>query len=448
MTALVVQAAVAALLVAQMAVAALRLSAAPRRGEAIWFIVFLGGLLGVALTPARGPGGLLATALLLWTAGSYLTARDGERAPSGWHIASGCVVAGVAACTLLGWWRDVRWLIPLAGVLLQVLYPRRRLCGPRHLRKGSPDRYLCLAGLLPVAGAIADQIIPLLGGRAPSLAVVGVGLLALGSGYFLTQLGYLQGGVGLVRLGDPTRRLQRLRRRVHAAEENVLLQNRLETVGYLTAGVAHEFKNLLAHIKTTAEYGLNTDSPGELNRALQLILRHVGVGVSGVNEMLDTVLRGGPETPGAVQVRAELESVLGLVAASLRSGGVEVDLRIPADLVLVTRKRELMLVLLNLIQNAAQVTAERRPAGGVVTVAGQATAGRYVLEVTDQAGGVEPEAAARLFDWGYSGGGGTGTGTGLGLHLARRLLERNGGTLRYRPIPGGSCFRVELPRTD
>jgi signal transduction histidine kinase len=438
------QAAVAALLVAQMAVAAWRLPHAPRRAEGAWFIAFLGGLLGLALTTRTAPGGLLALSLLLWVAGAYLTARDGERPPAAWHVSAAGVALVVLVCALLGWWRDYRWCIPLAVVLAQVVYPRRRLCGRRHLRKGTPDRYLCFAGLLPVTGAVADQVVPLAGRPAPALAAVGVGLLALGSGYFLTQLGYLQGAAGAAGAGPPARRLARLRRRVHAAEENLLLQNRLETVGYLAAGVAHEVKNLLGHIKTTAEYGLQADSPDQRRRALQLILHHVGIGVGGVNEMLDTVLRGGPETPGEVRILAELEPVLAVLVPSLRAVGVRVELRIPAELAAVTRKRELMLALLNLVQNAAQITAERRPHGGVVTVQGSAGGGRCVLEVTDLAGGMEPEVAAHLFDWGYS----TGAGTGLGLHLARRLIERNGGRLSYRAIAGGSCFRIELAGAD
>ena len=97
--------------------------------------------------------------------------------------------------------------------------------------------------------------------------------------------------------------------------------------------------------------------------------------------------------------------------------------------------------MLNLIQNGAQITAERVPGGGTVTVGGRVTPERCILEVTDAAGGVAPEAAARLFEWGYT----TGSGTGLGLHLARRLVERNGGTLTYHALPGGSCFRITMP---
>ena len=438
--ALAAGAAVAALLCSQIVVAALRAPAAPRRAEALWFIIFLGAMLGVALTPASGPAGLPATGLLLWVAGAYLSARDGERVPPGWHLLAAAANGVVLACLAVGWWGTYRWLVPMACTAALAVYPWRRLCGRRHLRKGAADWYLCGTGLLPVAGSMADQLAQLLGGPARSLAVAGVGLLAIGSGFFLTQLDYLRGAPG-GGLGGQMRRLQRLRRRLEAAEENLLLQNRLETVGYLTAGIAHEFRNILSHIKTTAEWGLDAATSSEAPRALRLIRSHVGAGVAGINEMLATVLRGGPEPRTEVAIREQLTQMLGMVTASFRAERVTVDLRVPPTLTVVARKRELLLALLNLIQNGAQVTAERVPAGGTVTVAGRVTPERCILEVTDAAGGVAPEAAARLFEWGYT----TGSGTGLGLHLARRLVERNGGTLTYHALPGGSCFRVTMP---
>ena len=434
-------AAVAALLCSQIVVAALRTPAAPRRAEAVWFIIFLGAMLGVALAPANGPAGLPATGLLLWVAGAYLSARDGERVAPGWHLLAAAANGVVLGCLVIGWWGTWRWLVPMAGTAALAIYPWRRLCGRRHLRKGSADWYLCGTGLLPVAGSMADQLAQLLGAPALSLGVAGVGLVAVGSGYFLAQLDYLRGSPG-TGLSGQMRRLQRLRRRLEAAEENLLLQNRLETVGYLTAGVAHEFRNILSHIKTTAEWGLDAAAPSDATRALRLIRSHVGAGVAGINEMLATVLRGGPEPRTEFAVREQLTQMLGMVTASFQAERVTVDLQVPPTLRVVARKRELLLALLNLIQNGAQITAERVPEGGTVTVAGRAVSERCILEVTDAAGGVAPEAAARLFEWGYT----TGSGTGLGLHLARRLVERNGGTLTYHALPGGSCFRITMPR--
>ena len=463
--ALVVEGAVAVLLGAQIVLACVRVRGAPRRPEAVWFMLFLGALLGLAVTGAAGPGGLIATSVLLWVAGSYLAARDGESAPPQWHAAAGLVTIGIIVCMRSGWWGSALWLVPVAAAAALAGYPQRLLCVRRQKGGGAPSRSLCGIGLLPVAGSLADQIVQLTG-RAPlSLAVLGAGVLALCAGYVLAQLDYLRAPARSLRdteghESDAWRRARRVpysdpsaepggvagrghrepphTRQPESEEDGLLLQHRLAIAGYLTAGVAHEFKNILGHIKTTAEWGA---TGGDAQRALQLIRSHVGAGVTGVNEMLTTTLRDGPEPRSKVSVLSEINRILGVVASTLQTARVTIRLRVPEELALVTRKRELMLALLNLIQNAGQATAARNSGGGVVTVTGRTDGEHCILEVTDAGGGVDTAAAGRLFDRGY----GTGSGSGLGLHLARRLVERNDGDLTYHAIPGGSCFRIALP---
>ena len=422
----VVQGVVAGLLGAQVALAAVRAQTAPRRADGAWFTLLLCAMLALAVTRGAGPAGLLATAGLAWAAGACMAAGDGERPPSWWHAVAGLVAIGIVAGAWAGWPGTRLWLVPAVGVAALALFPLRRLCA-RAQAAGRGSGLPCGFGLLPVAGALTDQVVQLTG-RAPlGLALLGAGAAALGSGYFLAELDYLRAPPRSH--GD---------RRPTVPEEDGLLQHRLAIAGYLTAGVAHEFKNILGHIKTTAEWGA---AGGDARRALRLIRSHVGAGVSGVTEMLTTTLREGPEARSNVSVLSEINKILGVVAATLQTARVAIRLQVPAELTLVTRRRELMLALLNLIQNAGEATSERNSAGGAVTVTGREERGLCVLEVTDAAGGVDPAVAGRLFERGY----GTGSGSGLGLYLARRLVARNGGSLTYRPVPGGSSFRIALP---
>ncbi|MDE0229670.1 MAG: HAMP domain-containing sensor histidine kinase, partial [Spirochaetaceae bacterium] len=358
-------------------------------------------------------------------AGACVAAAAGEAPARRWHAAAGVVAAGVAVCAWAGWWGGGLWLAPAAGVAALAAYPLRRWSARRP--GGAAGRYLCAIGLLPVAGALVDQVAQLTRGAPLSLAVAGAGAAALGAGYLLAELDYLRAPAGSCGAG-----------RKPDFEEEGLLQQRLAIAGYLTTGVAHEFKNTLGHIKTTAEWGA---AGGDPQRALQLIRSHVGDGVSGVNEMLTTTLRDGPEARSKVSLLSEINKILGVVAATLQVVRITIRLQVPAELVLVTRRSELMLALLNLIHNAGQATTEHSPGGGAVTVTGREEADRCILEVTDGAGGVDPAAVGTLFDRGY----GTGAGSGVGLHLARRLVERNNGSLTYHAIPGGSCFRIALP---
>ena len=176
-------------------------------------------------------------------------------------------------------------------------------------------------------------------------------------------------------------------------------------------------------------------------RALQLILQQVEVGIDGVANLLQTAAHSGREQPERMAVFAETRHLLRVVAGSLRAVRVDVRAEIAEELVAHARKREILLVLLNLIQNAAQAIVRSGEGGGGVLLAGRQDGDRCVLEVSDWAGGVPADAADRIFDPGYT----TGDGTGLGLYLSRKLVQANGGTLTYHPLDGGSCFRINLP---
>ena len=99
-------------------------------------------------------------------------------------------------------------------------------------------------------------------------------------------------------------------------------------------------------------------------------------------------------------------------------------------------------ILHNLVRNAVESLrwkgiAEQK----LVEISSRRCDGQSILEVKDNAGGVTPAAARRLFAPRYSETG----GTGLGLYLSRSLAIQNGGSLDYVPTKGGSVFRLTFP---
>jgi signal transduction histidine kinase len=97
----------------------------------------------------------------------------------------------------------------------------------------------------------------------------------------------------------------------------------------------------------------------------------------------------------------------------------------------------LMQVFLNLTTNSIRTLAERPP-GRTLTISAGAAGSRVTIEVEDNGGGVQrPEVLFHPFQTGAK-------NTGLGLYLARAFARSFGGDLRYRPVPGGACFVVEL----
>jgi signal transduction histidine kinase len=96
-------------------------------------------------------------------------------------------------------------------------------------------------------------------------------------------------------------------------------------------------------------------------------------------------------------------------------------------------------VLINLLINARQAS----PAGEPVTLAAAIRGTRLALEVSDRGPGFDPGIVETVFEPFQTG---RLHGTGLGLHLARRIVERHGGTIAAgNREGGGAVVRIELP---
>ncbi len=124
------------------------------------------------------------------------------------------------------------------------------------------------------------------------------------------------------------------------------------------------------------------------------------------------------------------------------TAGVTVTAEVPADLPIVdvdpVRLRE---VLANLVANGVRHT----PAGGTVTVRGEASDDRLVLRVADTGPGIDPALLPHVFDRFVKGAG--SSGSGLGLAIARHLVTAHGGSLEVEATGStGTTFRVSLPR--
>jgi CheY-like chemotaxis protein len=97
----------------------------------------------------------------------------------------------------------------------------------------------------------------------------------------------------------------------------------------------------------------------------------------------------------------------------------------------------------NLVVNAVAYT----PAGSITVTATRDPAAGLVVTVADTGPGIDPDRLPTLFDaFVPAGPGHRSSGLGLGLHICQRLAELMGGSIAYRPAPGGgSEFRVALP---
>ena len=234
------------------------------------------------------------------------------------------------------------------------------------------------------------------------------------------------------------------------------LGGRLEALGSLTAGIAHEVNNPLAFIQanlssleTTAKAlsapavrAVLDDGLREGVEDMSCVIEETQEGVERIRQLvqrLKTFSRTPDLSATAVEVDLVRASRQAAAIASIGQAGSAIRIEGEARLSVITIETAVFQILVNLLLNAVQADAER-PAVEVVLEAGQK--GAKVL-VADRGPGISPALLPRIFDPFFTT---KPTGTGLGLALSYDLARQLGGDLSVANRDGGgACFSLWLP---
>ncbi len=236
---------------------------------------------------------------------------------------------------------------------------------------------------------------------------------------------------------------------------------RMESIGLLAGGIAHEFNNLLAIILGYTGLARGEHFAGD-HRRLEQRLHEVDAAGGRARDLVAKLLsfsRVAPAESGVTGIAATVTEICELLHATLPST-IKLAARIEAPVDQHTEvpmaSGTLHQVLMNLCINAR----DAMPDGGRVTVSVRRTelahgtciscaapvAGTWTeLAVADGGGGIDAAEAARLFEPFFTTKE-VGHGTGLGLAIVHGAVHDSGGHLLVASTPGhGSTFRVLLP---
>ncbi|HEX7590856.1 MAG TPA: response regulator [Candidatus Limnocylindrales bacterium] len=250
-------------------------------------------------------------------------------------------------------------------------------------------------------------------------------------------------------------------------QRELLQAQKMEALGQLVSGVAHELNNPLAAIIAFSQLMRSDERlPDDMKHDAGLLVQEADRTRRIVQNLLDFA-RARPPERRPTNITVLVNSVLELQSYALNTNQIVVKVEIPATLPEVDLDRaQFQQVLLNLTINAIQAIRSRdrkTPAHlwiGAGLVKGRAAAGtsrservfddqaRVRITIRDDGPGVPESARARLFDPFFT----TkqpGEGTGLGLSVSFGIVAAHGGHLWYEPGPGGvgSSFVLELPVT-
>ncbi len=235
------------------------------------------------------------------------------------------------------------------------------------------------------------------------------------------------------------------------AQQQLMLAERLASLGRVAQGVAHELNTPLATIATLAadmRRVLGELVPSEARNDIDESARLICDETRRLGRITQALLTGGDlvraRIDGEVPLSAVVERARAIVTAGGRSAAaIEVDASVAGASVAADPDR-LVQVLVNLLQNA--VDASRDSSGTVVWVQAQVVGDEVVLEVRDEGPGLSEGLQGRLFEP-FVTTKPPGEGTGLGLYTSYMIVRAMGGRIALEDDPrGGAVARVSLPR--
>ncbi len=222
-------------------------------------------------------------------------------------------------------------------------------------------------------------------------------------------------------------------------EQQVMQHNqRLQAIGQLSGGIAHDLNNLLTAMLGAAS--LIEPRPDD-----EELVDDIKIAVERATAMTTQLLafgRGSIVQPRPIDL-AELCRELERLLRRLLPEGIQLHVEAPRESATITADpNQVLQILLNLVVNARDAIGPR----GAITIAITQEGDDVVLSVVDDGVGVPDAIIDRVFEPFFTT---KATGTGLGLATVREIVESLGGTIRLESLPaGGTRVAAHFPTSD
>jgi PAS domain S-box-containing protein len=236
-------------------------------------------------------------------------------------------------------------------------------------------------------------------------------------------------------------------------EERLMQSQKIEAIGTLAGGVAHEINNPINGIMNYAQLILDGEkAEGPTSEFAREIL-HETERIAGIVRNLLTFARHEKQSHSSALLSDIVSSVLSLVQTVMRHDQIVLELSIPEDLPKIKcRTQQIQQVLMNLMTNGRDALNERYPGHSPekkLRVSAEVISRqdrRFIrTTVADWGSGIPREIQGRIFDPFFT----TKpkeTGTGLGLSISYGIVKDHGGELSVESEPGmPTRFHMDLP---
>jgi nitrogen fixation/metabolism regulation signal transduction histidine kinase len=237
--------------------------------------------------------------------------------------------------------------------------------------------------------------------------------------------------------------LQELRLR----DQALIAQNRLAAMGEMINNIAHQWRQPLNNIS------LIVQNMKYLNGSGALTQQELAQDVDSTMELIQFMSRTiddfrnffrQDKQKQPFSINQTVAKTVALLAPSLTSHNITVQVQQQEEVQAEGYANEYTQVLLNVIANAKEALITREVPDAAIELVITAEAGRSVVTISDNAGGIPDDVLPKIFDP-YFTTKHQAHGTGIGLYMSKVIIEQNmGGSLTARNTATGAAFRLEL----
>jgi PAS domain S-box-containing protein len=235
---------------------------------------------------------------------------------------------------------------------------------------------------------------------------------------------------------------------LRAAQSELVRTARLTTMGELLASIAHEIKQPLSSIVTSAETGVRWLEREPLDRGkVRKALLAAAVAGNRAAEVVDSIRAMAKKSPPQfvkLDIQTLVEGILELVRAELQRNDVTVRLNLDTyHQEIYGDKVQLQQVFLNLILNGIEAMASVAGRARILEISGEpADQHHLMIKIEDTGAGIDPQMTSRIFESFHTT---KPQGLGIGLSICRSIIEAHGGRMwAATRLPHGAtlCFTV------
>ncbi len=242
---------------------------------------------------------------------------------------------------------------------------------------------------------------------------------------------------------------ERVREEVRKNEEKqkmLFLQSRLASLGQMMANIAHQWRQPLTEL-ALALFNLKKAAQKHDDALVDAAYGDAKVLIQNMSQTIEDFINFfKPDKPKAPFLLSEsLEEALQILEKTLVKEYIEIHREIDGTLKVTGVINELSQVLINLLQNAKDAFRQRNVKERRIDIRIFRKGEEAVIEIADNAGGIETEALERIFEP-YFTTKHAAQGTGLGLFMSKMIVEKSfGGTIDVQNSGGGAKFTIRLP---